>query len=119
MPPHPHHPPHHGHHPGPHAVRWYHNSEGELNPAQVADLLQRVAEQLAEHGKVSMGNLKVTLPQRVHSVVRHELAPRGETVLKLEFQWFDGPASAEASPIESLLPATGNGGAAQPLTEQT
>jgi hypothetical protein len=93
-----------GHRPGPHAARWLHNSEGELDLSQVAALLAGISESVAQHGAVELGDLTVTLPPSVYSIVRHEIAPHGEKVIRVELKWLDDATSAPLSPITALLP---------------
>lgn len=105
-PPHPHHPAPHPHRPrpGPHAGRWLHNSEGDLTREQVASLLTRLAAGVTEHGAVELGDLHVALPPSVYSVVRHELSPHAERVVRVELRWADDVDAAPLSPIAALLP---------------
>jgi len=107
MPPlhHPHPHPHpHGHRPGPHAARWFHNSEGDLSLSQVAALLSGFADSIGERGGIELGEITVALPASVYSIVRHELAPHGEKVVRVELKWFEESDAAPLSPIAALLP---------------
>jgi hypothetical protein len=95
-------PPHHQ--PGPHAARWLINYEGDVTPEQAILLLRRIADSIESKAAIELGELVVPLPPAVESVVRHEIAPRGEKVVKVEFKWADqGSGPADAAPVAALL----------------
>lgn len=88
---------------GPHVARWLFSSEGELSPTQAGELLKQFGEHTIQTGFVELGEHNVVLPERVRAIVRHERAPRGELVLKVELSWLDGTDVVSDLPISSLI----------------
>ena len=87
--------------PGPHH-RWLYSAEGDVSQAQAAELFGRFASSIADSGEVELGEAKVTLPAEMRAVVRHELLPRGELVVKVELMW-NGRTGKSGHPITELL----------------
>jgi hypothetical protein len=99
VPPHrgPHRPPHR-----PHEHLWIYSAEGIVSPAQAGEVLARLASEISESGSVELGGEQVMLPEQLRAVVRHEVLPRGEHVVKVELIW-DGPNGNTGHPIAELL----------------
>jgi hypothetical protein len=98
-------PPHRGlHRPQhrPHEHLWLYSAEGIVSPAQAGEVLGRLASGISESSTVELGGEQVTLPEQLRAVVRHEVLPRGEHVVKVELIW-DGPDGNAGHPIAELL----------------
>ncbi|HEY3827793.1 MAG TPA: hypothetical protein VGL57_01225 [Solirubrobacteraceae bacterium] len=94
MPPHDHHtPPNH---------RWIYNAEGLVNPTQAGELFARLATSISNSGEVELAEERVTLPDQMRAVVRHEVLPRGELVVKVELIW-NSPTDIADRSIAELL----------------
>jgi hypothetical protein len=91
--PHHHVPPHH---------RWLYNAEGIVTSVQAGELLARFAAGIASSGAVELGGEHVTLPDQLRAIVRHEILPLGEFVVKIQLVW-NGPHDAGGRSIGELL----------------
>jgi hypothetical protein len=90
------------HPPGPHH-RWIYNAEGVVDPQRAGELVSKVGAEILSSGAVELGKKSVGLPDEMRAVVRHEVLPRGELVLKLELIWNE-PSDMAEHPITELLP---------------
>jgi hypothetical protein len=92
----------HTHHHAPPHHRWLYNAEGLVTPDQASELLARFAASISKSGGLELAGGYVKLPEQVRAVVRHEILPRGETVVKIELVW-NGPHDVAGRSINELL----------------
>jgi hypothetical protein len=96
----------------PHHNDWYFNSEGDLPPYRVAELLRKLADEIFETRGGKLGEVEVVLPEELYAIVRYERLVKGELVVKIEAKWNDTTGELGQHPITQFLGrgGTSNGG---------
>ncbi|ROS04624.1 hypothetical protein EDC56_0130 [Sinobacterium caligoides] len=94
---------HHKHRP-PHHVEWLFNIHNEeLTSHQIGEYIKSIGSKIQEEGRVNINNNEVVLPnENIELIIRHERAPRGELVFKLEMKWINSTESTELDANESI-----------------
>jgi hypothetical protein len=87
----------------PHHHDWYFNSEGNLPPYRVAELLRKLADEIFETRGGKLGEVEVVLPEELFAIVRYERLPKGELVVKVEAKWNDSLGDRGQHPISQFL----------------